>query len=783
MTSYVFKGLGFLAAGCKGLENICISGTDCTDDGIAVLLVECAALEPDDIGSRDSTDLDGLGEIKGDQTLITLGATRPNLASFCLQCSEAVTGVGLAALAAGCKGIEHLTIQDCPQLTDADFATAVHDFPLVPFEQLKLGYSDDWEEDTVLGDNFIIALVSAHGASIASLDNSNMHLKQCWYNLSDLGFSHILRECTAALSTDFGPFADIYREFEEYDGDDVDIPLGDLSCSVIADRFQGINELNLKGCRGVTDAGLLSIANKCRAITSVNLSFTQVTAEGIAALAQSHGGMITSLTIVDGNERNLTDADFAAIVLGFPAVPFGQLHLETASDSSYNETRGDEYVAAIASVHGPTIQGLPALESLLPLNLTDVGMSHIIDECTSALTTFKDVLSLLELHVASTGANLRKLLGDKCASAIADRFPDLKDLDYSNYTLSDDGLSMIANACKELTSVALTCQQLTVAALQNLGQECAQIASLTLYNCSAFTDADWAKLVRSFPRVNTIDSTAYVDRRGDKFVAALVSTHGTRCTTITFTSWYLDNFLHNITEMGLSQLVREFTSMNSTFQQIRSLVQKHQKVTKRQKGTESCMGDLLASAIISRFRDADRLELDFCTKLTDATLILEASRCRSVTSVDLAGCSSITCAGLVALGTSCKHITSLKIADKVRASFNAADCVAIVKSFPSVAISGLGLLLGNDVHSRLKLGDEYLEAVVSVHGPSIMSLAELRYDEYVSSDPQTAHSTLTTFLIILWQLIAVRVHVHANEAGRGGGREAGMGGGLGGCLP
>jgi len=37
----------------------------------------------------------------------------------------------------------------------------------------------------------------------------------------------------------------------------------------------------------------------------------------IAALAQSHGGMITSLMIVDGNKRKLIDAGFAAIDLGF----------------------------------------------------------------------------------------------------------------------------------------------------------------------------------------------------------------------------------------------------------------------------------------------------------------------------------------------------------------------------------------------------------------------------------------------------------------------------------
>ena len=536
------ESLGFLADGCKELVKVSMFQTNCTDDGIAALVRGCPNLDPDNIGSRwdDADEAVNRTEIKGDQTLMAVGDNRPNLTSFHIQNAHHVTGVGLAALAAGCKNITSLMIQDCAQITDADFATTVQNFPLISFNELNLGYSDDWIDEDERGDNYLIAVASVHGASVASVDDIGLASA---LNVSDVGLSHIIRECTTAFASfekDIRPLIDQYQKYWESD-EELYYIIGDLSCIAIAERFPDVSDLCLKGCSGVTDAGLLAIANTCTSITYIDLTGANVTVAGLVPLSEG----CKSIEHFTGLFDDFADADYAAIVRAFHFVPPSGLNLHDTSWVGHwdkEDTRGDAYLTALLSIHGPTFPSLDAINDLseeFGYNLTDVGVSRIIQECTLIVETFGDVEDLISIMSKEIFLDdcFGDCFGDSCASAVGSRFPDLLELNLAKYNqVSDIGLTSLAGLCKNLIAATLSCESITSAGLQTLGRECTQISSLVLTGWSAFEDADWATIVRSFPSV-AIDkmflypdafeqSNCSDDSRGAEYRAAIIATHG-----------------------------------------------------------------------------------------------------------------------------------------------------------------------------------------------------------------------------------------------------------------
>lgn len=683
-----------LAEGCKHLTEVDMFQTDCTDDGIAALLRGCSNLDPDNIDSLDDLDHDQ-SEIKGDRTLIAIGDTRPDLTSFSLRESNHVTGIGLAALAAGCKKITSLLLHDCGQLTDADFATAVQNFPLVPFTELDLGYSDEWDGDDKRGDNYLIAIASVHGASVASVDDIDLVNLS---DISDVGLSHIIRECTTAIASfenDIRPLIDEYQK--AWNWDDPYYIIGDLSCAAIAERFPDVRDLYLNGCSTVTDVGLLAIANTCSSITDINLTSVDVTVAGLVALSEGCRNIEHFTGLFDG----FTDADYAEIVRAFHFVPPEQLNLhDTSQEAHYDkeDTRGDMYLTALLSIHGPTFHSLDAITDLkeaFGYNLSDVGVSRIIQQCTLIVETFGDVddlISTMSNDIFQDDRTRFDCFGDECASAVGSRFPDLTELNLANYhQVSDVGLTSLAGRCKNLTAATLSCESITSAGLQTLGRECTQIAALVLTGWSAFKDADWATIVCSFPSVAVDKMNLYpedkecsADCRGDKYLAAIIATHGT---SVTWGDGFLDPFLANVTETCLGQLVRAFTSMYTTIDEVRSLVHLKCQLAEQKvpKATPPIFGDILALAIIARFHDADELAFDFCEGLTDVALQSIAANCSSFTSIDLSNCTAITVAGIVSLGASCKQITSVRLVGNNLGlvSFANTDVAKIVRAFPA----------------------------------------------------------------------------------------------------
>lgn len=432
------KGLRSLADGsCAALERVALTfGTNCTDAGVAALIRGCPQLDPfGGVATAQEVNAGEVFEIKGDATMRAVAETRPDTTSVCIRGSDSLTGLGVAALAAGCKHVTSLTIQDCEKLTDADFAAAVLGFPLVPFDALAVGYSEAWFEAggfDVRGDGYLVALSSLHGATISSTKAAELY--HFIENLTDVGYSHFIRACPAVVRT----ANDAFEHVRLYGLEELQL-VGDSSCAAVVGRFPGLTALDLTSTT-VTPTGLALVSSECQ--------------------------QLAALTIGDCERWGFSDAQFAAVVHAFPSVPIQQLRLAYspagASDDGYyaSDGRGDLYMSAVTAVHGSTL----TLADLVALdvyafahNLTDGGYGDLILRCPRLITAVDDIWRLLDGISRYNGIAFKdgySVLGDGCAAAIAARFPDLEALDLEGCCLmTDAGLRSIAAGCKQLLHV------------------------------------------------------------------------------------------------------------------------------------------------------------------------------------------------------------------------------------------------------------------------------------------------------------------------------------------
>ena len=101
----------------------------------------------------------------------------------------------------------------------------------------------------------------------------------------------------------------------------------------------------------------------------------------------------------DVTGTSLVDAEFAAVVLGLPALAFNKF--DTSSGIWQHDARGDEYLAAMATVYGATIASAMQLELFqFYHNCTDFGFSVFIQKCTTAVQSFDDVRQILNVDLS-----------------------------------------------------------------------------------------------------------------------------------------------------------------------------------------------------------------------------------------------------------------------------------------------------------------------------------------------------------------------------------------------
>ncbi|XP_058001013.1 F-box/LRR-repeat protein 4 isoform X3 [Hevea brasiliensis] len=256
--------------------------------------------------------------------------------------------------------------------------------------------------------------------------------------------------------------------------------LSDAGLSALGDGFPRLEKLSLIWCSTVSSLGLMSLAYKCSFLMSLDLQGCYVGDRGLAAVGKCckqledlnlrfcEGVTDTGLVeLAQGCGKSLKSLGVAACAkithISLEAVSSYCKSLETLSlDSECMHNGGILSVA----------QGCPSLKvlRLQCINVTDDALIAVGTHCLS--------LELLAL-------NSFQRFTDKGLRAIGNGCKKLKNLSLSDcYFLSDKGLEAIATGCRELTHLEVNgCHNIGTIGLEAIGRSCLRLTELALLYC------------------------------------------------------------------------------------------------------------------------------------------------------------------------------------------------------------------------------------------------------------------------------------------------------------
>ncbi|KAF5736889.1 F-box/LRR-repeat protein 4-like [Tripterygium wilfordii] len=256
--------------------------------------------------------------------------------------------------------------------------------------------------------------------------------------------------------------------------------LSDAALSSIGEEFPQLERLSLIWCSNVSCSGLTSLASSCDSLKSLDLQGCYVGDQGLSAVGKYCKLLedlnlrfcegLTDLGLVElaqGCRKSLKSLGVAACAkitdVSLESVGAHCKSLETLSlDSEFMHNKG---VVAVA-------QGCPALKilKLRCVNVTDEALMTVGTSCLS--------LELLALYSFQQ-------FTDKGLHAVGKGCKKLKNLTLSDcYFLTDNGLEAIATGCAELTHLEVNgCHNIGTLGLESIGRSCRCLTELTLSYC------------------------------------------------------------------------------------------------------------------------------------------------------------------------------------------------------------------------------------------------------------------------------------------------------------
>ncbi|BBN12882.1 F-box and leucine-rich repeat protein 2/20 [Marchantia polymorpha subsp. ruderalis] len=264
------NGLTFIGRGCKLLKEFSVCKCrGITDEGIQVIVNGCQNLHKLDLTCcRDLSDV----------TLASIASSCRQLRSLKMEACNLVTDKGLGLLANGCMSLEELDLTDT-HINDEGLKYLAR---CTALRSLKLGYCLNLTDKGV---GYI-------AASCCNLREIDLYRST---GIGDAGISALANGCRrlrvmnlsyCARITD----ASLHSISQLRDLNNLEIRACSLVTSVglcsIAAGCKKLLELDLKHCVSIDDKGLIAIAQNCPNLRQVNLSFSPVGDEGLAAIAR-----------------------------------------------------------------------------------------------------------------------------------------------------------------------------------------------------------------------------------------------------------------------------------------------------------------------------------------------------------------------------------------------------------------------------------------------------------------------------------------------------------------
>ena len=431
---------------------------------------------------------------------------------------------------------------------------------------------------------------------------------------------------------------------------------GGAFLAAVAKQHSTLQEINLSGCKQVTDAGLRMLGNSC-----------------------------TSLTKIDLTECTVSDAGLAELVRACPDLLPDKIHVQ-------NGIKGDQFLLAVAERH-PTIEHLDVSGCKA---VTDIGLEALARQCTGLTDidicgccfTEAGLLTLL-----SSAKNLRRLrmdargeLSDSVFSGLAAGCPELERVELVEGTASSqEGPDENLEVPYELTMSAqydgppntfesLRTTDMSKGAATNRSRGSyieaklpteTNVQGILLGGPNGKMPGGWSVGYIHKCKLQYYNGSAWADcgDESQKRIKALKEDK-TSFIPLDITTTSLRFFNDDYVSIGCLQVFREPATVSEDG--LVSLVIGCPKLLP-DSILCSAKGDKFLAAVAKQHPGLQQISLLGCSEVTDTGLAALAAGCAGLADIDLAGCPKITEAGLCELVSRCPGLHPDKLPSELKA--------------------------------------------------------------------------------------------------------------------
>eukprot|EP00899_Mesostigma_viride_P008432 jgi/Mesvir1/17590/Mv08822-RA.1 len=433
---------------------------------------------------------------------------------------------------------------------------------------------------------------------------------------------------------------------------------GLLSLEGIAHRYQGLTELNVAGCRDVSDAGLVALARYCPGLQALDVSgCREVGDTGVAAVAQSVVGL-----------RRLA-ISYCERVSDASAARLGQ-HCRQLAEAHVDRT-GVTDAGVNALVHG-----CPGLRTLVvPLCVTDACMTQVAARCPLLEHLGVELcggVSDASVKRIAAGCPLLTRLDAAYCDKIGDaglgelvkmtcgRWPGLRHVNVMMTSVTDAGVAAIAMCCRELRYLDVgKCQKVSNEGIAVVARNCPHLRYLSVTYCPLVTDAGICQVAEACRAMQELDiSSSGVKDEGVRSIGA----HCHELKRLKMSCCRIDGSTLAALADGCRQLELLDVSMSGcvTKESVAAL-------------SDHCAQLRVFRAWGNRFTDEDvsqliqkggrrLVALTLCnTYITDVTVTSVGQHCLWLRELHVANCRGVTDEGIRVIAANCKGLRQLDV--------------------------------------------------------------------------------------------------------------------------
>ncbi|XP_047320118.1 EIN3-binding F-box protein 2-like [Impatiens glandulifera] len=464
-------GLSAIAHGCPSLKSLSLWDVPFVgDEGMLAIANDCRSLEKLDLCQCPSITNKGL---------IAIAENCPNLTTLAIESCPNIGDEALLAIGRCCSRLQSITIRDCSRVRDQGLAGL-----LLPacssLTKIKL-------HGLTITD-FSLAVIGHYGKALTTLilcGLQNVSQKGFWVMANGRGLDKLVSlTITSCRGTT------------------------DVSLEAIGKGCSNLKHMNLKKCCFVSDAGLVAFAKAAGSLESLQMEeCNRITQAGILSALSNSGSKLKSLGIV----KCMGIKDHLPLDMTMLSPCESLRSLSIRSCPGFSNSSLAVVGKLCPQLHHVDLSGL--------VGISDAGLLPLLETCKGGLVkvnlsgclnlTDRSISTMAKLH----GESLEVLNLEGCRNvtdaslvAVAENCLAMNDLDLSNCSVSDLGISVLSfGGQMNLQILSLSgCTKLSDKVMPYLSKLGKTLVGLNLQKCNSISGQSIELLVESLWRCDIL---------------------------------------------------------------------------------------------------------------------------------------------------------------------------------------------------------------------------------------------------------------------------------------